>query len=588
MFHLGLLCLAGIITLIPTEGVFDNLMDTKGRVILPDTLRALGADCAPALVRAVSGVLGQGDVVFVAAVDAVSGRCERLLAEGMAAVLPQASIYDEVLAHVRDTALPDGERDTFFDTLHLSEMVYRLADGVGRFTCRYRFAVGQDGPRWHEISFSSISGSNAFLVSARDVQRECVQEEQARLREEHNKRVLAEAMSIADEANKARGTFLSFMSDALLEPYSAILSLTTLMRGDPSTLSASLDKIDTAAQYGTSLLRDCLEAARTTQGAAGDSTERFALRGLADEIQAIGADARAKGQSFIFDESALPADDVTGNRAAIVRIIEHLGENAVNFTPPGGRIEVTCEEKYRSGGMIVVNISICDNGVSIGEDFEGRAFEPFLYEQQNTPGVTHGMGLGLPITQKYADLIGAVVSLGRGPGGGTVASIDIPLRTVGENTRQIQRTVEAPAPTVSLSGRHILLAEDNELNAEIISALLTLNGMQVDLAVNGLEAVNFYAGKPAGAYDAVLMDIQMPVMDGLEAAQCIRRAGRPDSHTIPIIAISANAFQEELARALSSGMNDFIIKPIALETLMASLRAHIAASDAARGGGAPA
>ncbi len=529
------------------------------------------------------GFSALGGYEYVSVVNAISGAYELFADDDKHSHrVPLRANYDDALARICATMVPEADRKAYWDNLRLTRVLRRMQEQEEGFAYRYRLEENE-GPRWYEVRYTYYNPEKTeLLMTVRDIQSEWAKEDAARQSEARLKRVMAESLAIAKDSSGAKSAFLATLSDNLCEPLTAISGLAALCGAQPEDTKGNAERlreIDSAATQLGSLLSGCLDVARAPDRASALSVERFALMSLAEDAARIEADARAKGLIAEVDIAHLPDLTVSGNRAAISRMLVSLGDNAVRYTPKGGHVRLSADVKYQNGDMLIIHIEIEDDGPGMGEAFLHRAFEPFAQEWAGDVGA----GLGLAICKRYADAIGALVTLRSKPGEGTLAALDIPLQAVDKEATLLRPAeVSAQAPAVSLLGRHILLAEDNELNAEIVVALLSLNGMAVDHAVNGREAVDQFLASTPGAYDAILMDIQMPVLGGMDAAAKIRKSARPDSASIPIIAMSANAFQEDLVRALQSGINDYITKPIELDRLLSALKARIGEREQGR------
>ena len=257
--------------------------------------------------------------------------------------------------------------------------------------------------------------------------------------------------------------------------------------------------------------------------------------------------------------------DVTKVKEILVNILS----NAIKYTPAGGSVmvyvdELPCDES----GYMIVRIRISDTGIGMSQDYLTKIFEAFTREKNTTKSKIAGTGLGMSIVRKYVDLLGGTIDVESELGKGSIFTITLKHRMADESY-YVKKHVENPeTDSEILKGRKILLAEDNDLNAEIAAALLEEQGMIVTRTADGKSALAQFCNTAPGTFDLILMDIRMPVMDGLESTRCIRTSGRPDARTIPILALTANAFDEDLKKSMESGMNGHLSKPIQVEELL--------------------
>lgn len=253
-----------------------------------------------------------------------------------------------------------------------------------------------------------------------------------------------------------------------------------------------------------------------------------------------------------------------GDDTRIKQCLVNLVSNAVKFTPEQGTVLLSCEETVQEGSDSRIRFTVRDTGIGMSESFMERLFEPFEQEQSSLTSTQVGSGLGLPIVHNLVSLMGGTVHVESEQGQGTTFVVEIPLKPLDEPYRPADDRT-AKALRSDYSGTRILLAEDNEMNREIIVDLLSDLNVDVETACNGAEALEKVAASEPGRYALVLMDIQMPVMNGLEAASAIRASGHPDAARLPIIALSAGAFEEDVQRSLRHGMQEHLSKPMDLD-----------------------
>ena len=274
---------------------------------------------------------------------------------------------------------------------------------------------------------------------------------------------------------------------------------------------------------------------------------------------AIEPMAKAKQINFIVDKSKVPMANIKTDAARVQEIVLNLLTNAVKFTPRGGTVELGIECLEETADYIYDKISVRDTGRGISPEFLPHIFEAFSQEREWDEDNTTGSGLGLSIVKKLVELMRGRIEVESTQGKGSTFTVFLDFAKADSYTQAAKNNISVPA---RLKGKRVLLCEDNIINAEIVSRLLEKQGMEIVVAHNGKEGVEAFQKSKDGYFNAVLMDIRMPVMDGLTATKAIRRLGRRDGEIIPVIAISANAYQEDIEKALAAGINAYITKPI--------------------------
>ena len=393
---------------------------------------------------------------------------------------------------------------------------------------------------------------------------------------EEQKQLLMNAAEEADAANKAKSAFLLSISHDIGTPMNAIIGFTNiaLHQNTVSDIHDSLEKVQKSSNHLLSLLNDVLDFSRIESGKVIVSPEPVDITQLTDNVQAI-MNGLLYNRDLKFEvhrerpKNPYVLADVTRIREVLVNL---LG-NAVKFTKDGGKITLDIssypgtDEKH-----IIIRYVVQDNGIGMSEEFQKELFKPFSQEDNaNARTKYKGTGLGMAITKKYIDMMGGSIAVESKKGVGTTFTVEIPL----ELTEQV---IQSKQPLHrDLTGVHVLMAEDNDLNAELATIMLEDAGMTVTRASDGKEVVDLFKNHPRGTYDLILMDIMMPNMDGHQAAKAIRALGieRSDAATIPIIALSANAFIDDIQESLDSGMNDHISKPINMEELIDTITKYI-------------
>ena len=390
-----------------------------------------------------------------------------------------------------------------------------------------------------------------------------------------SRRKLVEALKDARDANSAnvaKTTFLNSMSHDIRTPMNAIIGFTNLalkQEGDPET-KGCLEKIRQSSEYLMSLINDVLDISRIESGKLEYHPVPVDITAVMDTVLAV-----AKGYmenrdlEFVVSRQPLKEPVVLADELRIREVLLNILSNAVKFTKDGGKI--TFASDYRPGkdkNHIVVRYRISDTGVGMSPEFKDKVFEEFTQENAGARTNYKGTGLGMSITKRYVELMGGTISLDTQKGVGSTFTVELPL----ERTAAACPAEARPAPKRDLRGVRVLLAEDNDLNAEIATLLLEEQGMEVTRASDGKEAVRFFAQAPAGTFDVILMDVMMPEMNGYEATKAIRTMkNRPDGAGIPILAMTANAFAEDIQASKDAGMNDHLAKPIDTEKLLQAI-----------------
>lgn len=367
----------------------------------------------------------------------------------------------------------------------------------------------------------------------------------------------------AEAANRAKSGFLSKMSHEIRTPMNAIVGLSNLasMSDEVTPAIANyLQKIQSSSHYLLALINDILDMSKIENGKMVLSSENFSLSMMLNELESmIQSQAEQKGLNCCF-QYQLAHDWFTGDVIRLKQVLTNLMSNALKFTPPGGSIRLDAQELSHSETNACVRFSVQDTGIGIPEDEIERIFSAF--EQAGTSvSKSSGTGLGLPISRTIVELMGGNLTAESTPGKGSEFSFTLELPVCAVKPQQQTDEPETLTQT-DLTAFRVLLAEDNDLNAEIASELLEMQGAAVQRAQNGQEAVDLFENNPAGYYQCILMDIQMPVKNGLDAAREIRASEHPDGKNIPIIAMTANSFKEDMDAAYAAGMNHFVPKPI--------------------------
>jgi len=384
-------------------------------------------------------------------------------------------------------------------------------------------------------------------------------------------RALAEALTRAEEANAAKTAFLSSMSHEIRTPMNAIIGLDNIALQDPNISEHTreeLEKIGSSARHLLSLINDILDMSRIESGRMVLKDEEFSFREMILQINVIiHGQCADKGLDFVCNQLEPVDAYFIGDDLRLKQIIINLLGNAVKFTDAPGTVTFTISQQDAPDGRAIMCFTVKDTGIGMDPAFLPKLFFPFVQEDATTTNRYGGSGLGMAITKNIVDLMGGQIDVASEKGCGTTFTVHIPLK----KTTHVTAAPVPEAPVPSLAGLHMLIAEDVELNAEILTDLLDMEDITSEWATNGRRAVEMFEGSAPGHFSAILMDMRMPVMDGLAATRAIRVLDRPDAATIPIIALTANAFEEDVQQCLQAGMNAHLSKPVEMDQLKAAL-----------------
>lgn len=369
----------------------------------------------------------------------------------------------------------------------------------------------------------------------------------------------------ADAANAAKTAFLTRMSHDIRTPLNGILGLIEieeLKDGDMQAARESRAKARVAANHLLSLINDILEMGKIEDRKLTLEHAPFNLKELCDDTLVL-CKLRASDNGITMQDNSLPyatGPYMIGSPTHIRQIMINLLDNSIKYNKRGGSVTFSSKTKPLDDGRALFCFSVSDTGIGMAPEFLKHIYEPFAQEGDDARSKFQGTGMGMPIVKSLIDLMGGTIEISSEVGVGSTFNVQIPLDI--DKNPQARERADGQANSCSLAGMNVLLAEDNELNAEIAQALLESEGIVVTRAANGNETVDLYVGRPAGSFDAILMDIMMPDMDGYEATRAIRLSEKVDAADIPIIALTANAFAEDAKAAHDAGMNAHLSKPL--------------------------
>ena len=410
-----------------------------------------------------------------------------------------------------------------------------------------------------------------YYLSQRQQRR--VRQEREAERELYNKQ-LSEALRAAQIASSSKTTFLSNMSHDIRTPMNAVLGFTALLAKDaenPVKVREYSAKIMASGQHLLSLINDVLDVSKIESGKVVLNYEQFALDDITAALDAIIQPmAKAKNQEFHLEISGISHPYFVGDETRINQVLLNLLSNAVKYTQEGGSIwlRITGQEQ-RSSQYERIRSEVEDDGYGMTPEYLEKIFDAFTRAENSMTNKVQGTGLGMAITKSIVELMGGTIAVSSEVDRGSLFVVELDLRIAEDGTADLHKSGSTAVPTegCSLEGMRFLAAEDNEINAEILTELLDLEGASCEVAGNGQLALERFSQAETGAFDAILMDVQMPVMNGYDATRAIRALPRSDAAAIPIIAMTANAFAEDEKAALDAGMDAHVPKPLDIELL---------------------
>lgn len=479
--------------------------------------------------------------------------------------IPPTGPYEDLLRTAGEVIEEEAFRDftESFSCENIRKLVQRrVRDFGGEFLRRF----GEEY-RWVSVRvlYDASLASGEVVLCFREVE----EEKQNQLRQ---RRLLEESLQLARQNEASKQAFFRNMSHDMRTPLNAIIGSSQLARHhleDPDRTAGYLARIDSSAHYLLGLINDILDMARMEHGQVQLENRQFDLRACVEEcLETFRVQAETQKKHLEERFSAVQTQ-LMGDSFRIQQILNNLLSNAFKFTPEGGSVSLSVDQ-LESGEHTQYKFVVSDTGIGMSPEFLQRIFEPYAREMRFSERQAAGTGLGMSITKSLVAQMGGEIQVESSPGQGSIFTVVLPFAAAEEPQTAPEKQTAQPAP-LSLEGLHLLLAEDNEINMEITTELLSAQGVQVTQAWNGAEAVEQFQAAEPFFFDAVLMDMQMPVLDGCEAARQIRGLPREDAGQVPIIAVTANAFAEDLAATAAAGMDAHISKPIDFQALRETL-----------------
>ena len=392
------------------------------------------------------------------------------------------------------------------------------------------------------------------------------------------KNIAIEALQTAENANKAKTDFLSNMSHDIRTPMNAIIGIISLIRhnaGDKEKVIEYADKIAISSQHLLGIINDVLDMSKIEAGKTVFKYSDFSILDSIEELNTIfHSQANEKNQSFIITKENLKHEWVNGDKVHLMQIFSNLLSNAIKYTQEGGIIQFIAEERETNSSTYgKYHFIVSDNGMGMSADFKETIFDAFTRAESSVTNKIQGTGLGMAITKNLVESMGGTIEVESEPNRGSRFEVILNLKIVENRIVSSTEQIEMhETDSDILDGMRFLCAEDNELNAEILMELLKLEGAECTICENGKRILEAFEQSVPGEYDMILMDVQMPVMNGYEATEAIRRSSHEQAKTIPIIAMTANAFSEDMQHSLAAGMNAHISKPVDMKLLKKTIR----------------
>ena len=479
--------------------------------------------------------------------------------------------FPDVLESWSDLLHPD-DRERI-----LREFNETISDYTGRKTydVEYRLLTKNRGYRWYRAvgkptrraDGSPISYIGVFIdiTEQKEMMRELAQQRES----------LSAALEEANQANKAKTAFLSNMSHEIRTPMNAIIGLDRIVLSDPGiseTTREHVEKIGLSAQHLLSIINDILDMSRIESGRMTVRNEDFSFAATLEQVNTIiSGQCSEKGIDYKCIVKGAVDDNYIGDDMKLRQIMINILGNAVKFTPEGGSIRFIVEAIARLNGRTTLRFNISDTGIGMSREFLPKLFDSFSQEDTSSTNPFGSTGLGMSITRNFIELMNGTIEVESEKGKGTTFTVTVTLTDSDRRSSSYEGDTGSVREKTDLRGRRVLLAEDVPVNTEIIIMVLSMREIEAEHARNGRIAVEMFAGHEEGYYDAILMDMRMPEMDGLEATRRIRAMDRPDAKTIPIIALTANAFDEDVQHSMQAGLNTHLSKPVEPDVLFETL-----------------
>ena len=405
--------------------------------------------------------------------------------------------------------------------------------------------------------------------------------------ERENNHKLAEALDMAREANRSKSTFLANMSHDIRTPMNAIIGITALIEHDVDNAAKVKEyakKIEVSSQHLLGLINDVLDMSKIESGKTTLNFVDFSISEMLRRIEILfRPQTDAKNQTLLITKEHIHHEWLNGDSVRLMQVFNNLMSNAIKYTKEGGKIQFFAEECQTNSSVYAkFRFIVKDNGIGMSEEFQDKIFDSFTREENSVINKIQGTGLGMAISKNLIQAMGGTIEVKSEKGKGSCFEVIVDFK-IAENKEvyQPEQIEDEKQDETILNGMCFLCAEDNELNAEILKELLDIEGAKCQICENGEKVVEAFEKSQPGEYDMILMDIQMPVMNGYEATKAIRNSKHPMAKTIPIIAMTANAFSEDIQKSFSAGMNAHVSKPVEMKVLGKAIQ-NI---KAGRGGG---
>ena len=475
--------------------------------------------------------------------------------------------YDENIKEYAEKIVAPEDRARFLETVEFDSLMNYFKKSGNEVSIEYDVIIDGERRRYQgKFTFSTQDPEGVKIyVGVRDITK--IEEE----RTECNRRLMS-ALAEAEEANKGKSYFLFNMSHDIRTPLNAVIGYSELAKkhlDDRDVLEDYINKIQICGNQLLGLIGDVLDMAKIESGKIDLSRNPCLCQDMMNEVVvSVNESAKEKGLSFEASGNACHTT-ILCDKVKVQKILLNILSNAVKYTPGGGKVTLSVHEEIKGDGDLSdFTFVIRDNGIGISKEFLPYVFNSFSRERNATLSGVSGTGLGMTITKRLVDAMGGKIEIESEQGKGTTVTVFLTFKRF-EN--KVIEKKEEKLPEISLEGKRVLLAEDNEINSEIASEMLREVGISTEVVTNGEECVNALLSHSAGYYDLVLMDVQMPVMDGYEATRTIRRFQDKDKRMIPVIAMTANVFEEDKEKAYQSGMNGHLSKPIDMALLISTL-----------------